>query len=107
VPLSYVSAPPIPLCAGCEPSLKFGATCQAVSWGVLLRCFGRKGFKSLIYKGFRVNPEILWITLLISTVEWLRRRMDQGLEQTALKKCTPRILYKSITYERLKFLEMR
>jgi hypothetical protein len=43
---------------------------------------------------------------LISTVEWLRRRMDQGLEQTASKKCKPRILYESTTYERLKFPEM-
>ena len=32
--------------------------------------------------------------------------MNQGLEQTALKKCKPRILYESMTYERLKFSEM-
>ena len=70
-----------------------------MSWVVLLRCFGRKGFKLLIYKGFRLNPKFLWITLLISTVGWLPRRMDQGLEQTASKKCTPRILYESMTYE--------
>ena len=77
-----------------------------MSWADLLRCFGRKDFKSLIYKGSVANLEILWITLLISTVEWLPRRMAQGLEQTASKKCKPRILYESMTYEGLKFLEM-
>jgi hypothetical protein len=32
--------------------------------------------------------------------------MNQGLEQTALKKCKTGILYKSMTYEKLKFFEM-
>ncbi len=32
--------------------------------------------------------------------------MGQGLEQIASKKCTPRILYKSMTYKKLKFSEM-
>jgi hypothetical protein len=32
--------------------------------------------------------------------------MNQGFEQTASKKCKRRILYKSMTYEKLKFSEM-
>jgi hypothetical protein len=49
-------------------------------------------FKSLIFQGFAVHPEFLWITLLISTSDPAPALENQGFRWNARKKSKVQLL---------------
>ncbi|MBK9346556.1 MAG: hypothetical protein IPN06_09010 [Burkholderiales bacterium] len=59
--------------------------------------------KCLILKNFGINPDFLWITLLISPVSRRESLVNQGFAYAAQKKSKEPNPYKSTTYDRYRF----